>query len=72
MKEILEALANIETAIGEINTDPENSFGTRNGDELHEIAWRLAQQTEATDRLTTVIEKLSDRLYYSLNKGIEK
>ena len=72
MKEILDALTGIETAIGDLDTDPENSFGIRNGDELHEIAWRLEQQTKATDRLTAVIEKLSDRLYYSLNKGIEK
>jgi hypothetical protein len=65
MKKILQALENIEVAIGEINTDPENSFGMRNGDELHEIAWRIALQTEAIDRLTAVVEKLSN----SLNKG---
>ena len=72
MKEILDALAGIETAIGDLDVNPENSFGSSIGDELHEIAWRLDLQTEATDRLTAVIEKLSDRLYYSLNKGIEK
>jgi hypothetical protein len=69
--EIIQALNEIQSTIEDLDVNPKNDFGYYLVDEIHETNWRLQQLTEAVIKQNEVLEKLSDRLYYSLNKGVE-